>query len=92
MQKAVQTALGNSVADPFTELRCADGTLAGCRIAVIASIRATVNELGNNTSTWHADAQGDRIQYSSVGLVGVPDMPWQNRPTFQQVVEATSHR
>jgi len=29
----------------------------------------------------------DAIQLTSVGIVGQPNMDWQNRPTFQQVVE-----
>jgi hypothetical protein len=59
---------------------------------VIASIRATVKKLGSDPDTWNADEKADQIVYSSVGVVDVPNMPWQNRPTFQQVVEATSHR
>jgi hypothetical protein len=51
--------------------------------------------LGADPSTWDPKAiieANDSIQYTAVGLVGAPAMPWQNRPTFQQVVEATTHR
>ncbi len=34
----------------------------------------------------------DDISSSTVGLVSQPDMDWQNRPTFQQVVDFPSHR
>jgi hypothetical protein len=34
----------------------------------------------------------DDISSSSIGLVSEPDMDWQNRPTFQQVVDFPSHR
>jgi hypothetical protein len=55
---------------------------------------------GQGTTTTAADAlqyeatgaADDAISYKAVGLVSVPDSPWQNRPTFQQVVEVTSHR
>ena len=29
----------------------------------------------------------DAIKFTGVGIVGQPDMDYQNRPTFQQVVE-----
>jgi acyl-homoserine lactone acylase PvdQ len=35
--------------------------------------------------------QFDNIQYISVGVIGQPNMDWQNRPTYQQVVEFPSH-
>jgi hypothetical protein len=85
-------ALGVHVAAPYRLLRCADGTLAGCRKAIIASLRATAKALGDDTSLWDADEGADAIDYSAVGLVDLPNMPWQNRPTFQQVVQVTSHR
>ena len=36
--------------------------------------------------------QFDAIAFRAVGLVGTPDIDWQNRPTFQQVVEFPRHR
>jgi acyl-homoserine lactone acylase PvdQ len=34
----------------------------------------------------------DSIAFRSIGLVGQPNIDWQNRPTFQQVVEFPRHR
>jgi hypothetical protein len=34
----------------------------------------------------------DAIGFRAVGIVGQPNMAWQNRPTFQQVVEFPAHR
>ena len=34
----------------------------------------------------------DAIGFRSVGVVGQPSIDWQNRPTFQQVVEFPQHR
>jgi hypothetical protein len=34
----------------------------------------------------------DQIQFSTVGVIGQPPIPWQNRPTFQQVIEFPAHR
>ena len=34
----------------------------------------------------------DAIKSRTLGIVGQPDMDWQNRPTFQQVIEFPRHR
>jgi acyl-homoserine lactone acylase PvdQ len=34
----------------------------------------------------------DAIAFRTIGIVGQPDIDWQNRPTFQQVVEFPRHR
>ncbi len=34
----------------------------------------------------------DAIAFQTLGIVGQPDIPWQNRPTFQQVVSFPAHR
>jgi hypothetical protein len=34
----------------------------------------------------------DNITLRAVGLVTEPDLDWQNRPTFQQVVDFPTHR
>ena len=51
-----------------------------------------MHALSGNPPQWTDDPADDAISYKAVGLVSVPDSPWQNRPTFQQVVEVTSHR
>ncbi len=89
VQKAVRMALGQPVAGRFGVLRCANGTLAGCRGALIGSLAQTIQALGPDPSTWDANEAGDQIRFESIGLIGIPNIPWQNRPTFQQVVQAT---
>ena len=79
-------------AGPYRVLRCGDGTSAGCRKLILASIRATLKALGDDTSKWDVDESAEAIDYTNTGIIDVPDMPWQNRPTFQQVVQVTSHR
>ena len=34
----------------------------------------------------------DEIVFTTAGAVGMPDIPWQDRPTFQQIVEVQGHR
>jgi hypothetical protein len=92
MKKSFEMALGQQVAGPYAVLRCADGTVDGCRAALESSLQATLNQLGSDPGQWNADEDADAIRYRAIGLVGIPNSPWQNRPTFQQVVEVTSHR
>lgn len=35
----------------------------------------------------HTVEDADSIGFTDFSLLGVPNMPWENRPTFQQVVE-----
>jgi penicillin amidase len=95
VEKAARMALGDPVQGPYSVFRCADGTLAGCRAAVRQSLHAAVDALGADPGQWDSNGhieKSDAIEFVSVGLVSVPDIPWQNRPTFQQVVEVTEHR
>lgn len=90
VQKAAQMALGDPVPQPYRVLRCADGTLAGCRSAIRESLAQVVAELGPDPATWDANEAGDSILYTAVGLITLDPQPWQNRPTFQQVVQVFS--
>jgi len=92
VSKAVRMALGQRVLGRYRILRCADGTRAGCRRALRRSLLATVKALGPNPAKWNANERADRIHYQALGLITVPSMPWQNRPTFQQVVQVSAHR
>jgi hypothetical protein len=49
-----------------------------------------VAELGPDPATWDAKEAGDSILYTAVGLITLDPQPWQNRPTFQQVVQVFS--
>ncbi|MBV9525434.1 MAG: hypothetical protein JOZ46_06425 [Candidatus Dormibacteraeota bacterium] len=84
---------------------CGGAGLAGCGAAVDGALLSTYNALASiNGSTavqgWSQDAatksagqtmpQYDDIQFAAVGIVGQQAIDWQNRPTFQQVVEFPS--
>jgi acyl-homoserine lactone acylase PvdQ len=92
VQKAVRQALGAHVPGPYRVLQCADGTRRGCRKALRESLFAAVSKLGADPRTWDAHEGGEAIDFSAVGVVDVPNIPWQNRPTFQQVVQVRRHR
>jgi acyl-homoserine lactone acylase PvdQ len=92
VSKAVRMALRAPVRGRYRVLKCADGTLAGCRRALRRSLEATVKALGPDPSKWNANEKADRIRFQAIGLITVPSIPWENRPTFQQLVQVTAHR
>jgi acyl-homoserine lactone acylase PvdQ len=87
---------------------CGKGGLRHClkalNAALVATYRAMVkaNKGSRKVGSWTADAataaakvtmpEYDAIAFERLGIVGQPDLPWQNRPTFQQVVSFPAHR
>jgi len=91
---------------PLTRHECYGGP-STCRAAVNAALQKTYRALvqANGTSdvsSWTASTDSkaagqampvyDAIQFRALGIVGQPAIDWQNRPTFQQVVEFPRHR
>jgi len=88
--------------------RICGGGLATCLGAIDAALTGAFQALvaanggSAQVATWTADsatkAAGvtmpvyDQIQFSGIGIVGQPAIDWQNRPTFQQVVQFPRHR
>jgi acyl-homoserine lactone acylase PvdQ len=84
------------------------GGLATCPASIDAALaqayQALVAANGGSTdvASWTQDSETaatgtalpayDAIAFRSIGIVGQPDIPWQNRPTFQQVVSFPAHR
>jgi hypothetical protein len=94
LQKTLRMAQGLPVTAPFEFLQCADGTPAGCRAALVASLTDTVAALtvdfgSADPADWQADPTVDQIEFTPFGVVTVDPIPWINRPTFQQVVQVT---
>ena len=82
---------------------CGSGRLGACRKAVRASLAkaltidpatlyADPTLAGEDCGKMDAQACFDAIRYRPLGLISQPMVPWQNRPTQQQVVEVTAHR
>jgi acyl-homoserine lactone acylase PvdQ len=87
---------------------CGTGGLKKCGPELDAALKSTYQALvkANKGSTdvalWTQDSatraakvtmpQYDAIGFQMLGVVGQPSLPWQNRPTFQQVVSFPSHR
>ena len=94
LERVLEQAAGTS-ASPYRALRCAGSDdLAACRSALADSLNQAIAELGGIASmdSWNVDETQDQIQHRAIGLASVPAIHWQNRPTFQQVVEFTGHR
>jgi acyl-homoserine lactone acylase PvdQ len=91
VQKDLRTVLGEPVKGRFSRGYCGAGKLKDCREILLASfdlaVKALETEFGADPASWEADEEGDSIQFTAVGLQGQDPMPWQNRPTFQQVLE-----
>jgi acyl-homoserine lactone acylase PvdQ len=91
IQKDLRTVLGMKVKGKFSRIYCGKGKLKVCRADLTASLDAAVKaleaEFGADSAAWDADEAGDSIDFTPVGLQDQPNMPWQNRPTFQQVLE-----
>jgi len=92
LEKTFRQALGKRVRGRYRVLHCADGTRRGCGAALRQSLHAAVTELtarfgSASPSAWHADARADDIHFALGGLAVVSNIPWQNRSTFQQVVQ-----
>ncbi|HEX4062221.1 MAG TPA: penicillin acylase family protein [Streptosporangiaceae bacterium] len=102
--KKVADPFGSAV----TSRLCGAGGLSNCGPELDAALESayqalvTANGGSTNVALWTADSataaagvtmpEFDNIQYQTLGIVGQPDMPWQNRSTFQQVISFTRHR
>jgi acyl-homoserine lactone acylase PvdQ len=102
------TSVAQPFSSVVTAKLCGSGGLSGCGPALDAALASayqalvTANGGSKNVATWTKDAntvaagltmpQYDAIGFRSLGIVGQPNIPWQNRPTFQQVVSFPAHR
>jgi len=102
------TGVAQPFSSAVTAKLCGSGGLSGCGPALDAALRSTYRALvkanggSANVAGWTQDAntvatgltmpQHDAIGFRTLGIVGQPSIPWQNRPTFQQVVSFPAHR
>jgi hypothetical protein len=102
------TSVAQPFSPVVTAKLCGSGGLSGCGPALDAALESAYQALvkanggSKNVTTWTQDAntvatgltmpQYDAIGFRSLGIVGQPSIPWQNRPTFQQVVSFPARR
>lgn len=90
----------------ITKHECKGGP-SSCHSSIDTALKKTYNALvtANGTtavSSWTASSASkaanqtmpvyDAIQFRALGVVGQPAIDWQNRPTFQQVIQYYRHR
>ncbi|MEJ7891278.1 MAG: penicillin acylase family protein [Solirubrobacteraceae bacterium] len=104
IQKDLRTvAAPGKVRGKYALRFCGSGKLSACRRTIRSSL---TRALAIDPAALYADetiepadcgamdmqACFDSIRYRPLGLISQPLVPWQNRPTQQQVVEVTAHR
>ncbi|WP_327314000.1 penicillin acylase family protein [Streptomyces sp. NBC_01235] len=98
VDKDIRAVLGESVQGGLTQKYCGDGALSGCRDILISTLKTAAGKTAAQVypgddlcaagNQWCADS----IVQRTLGGIKHGNISWQNRPTFQQVVEFTSHR
>ncbi|MGW4492011.1 penicillin acylase family protein [Streptomyces sp. NPDC004376] len=98
VDKDIRSVLGESVQGPLARTYCGDGSLSACRDALISTLKQAAGRTA--AQVYPGDDQcsagdqwcADSIAQRTLGGIKHGKISWQNRPTFQQVVEYTSHR
>jgi len=96
VQKDLRTLLGRRVRGRWSRVYCGNGSLRRCRKALMRSLNEALTvdptELYADPVCADEGRDGDQACFDAIwhrplGGVTQPLIPWQNRPTFQQVVE-----
>jgi acyl-homoserine lactone acylase PvdQ len=99
----LRTLLGARVRDPLSRRYCGRGNRARCRATLLSTLAeavASAKERYGASTLADIEMQAvcddgdlcDEISFTTGGAVGMPDIHWQDRPTFQQIVEVQGHR
>ena len=96
-QKDLRTLLGRRVRGRWSRVYCGRGSLRRCRAALSASLAEALgvdpasvyagDKVCDDAGRGGEQACFDAIWHRPLGGITQPLIPWQNRPTFQQVVE-----
>ncbi|MER8061338.1 MULTISPECIES: penicillin acylase family protein [unclassified Streptomyces] len=98
VDKDIRSVLGQNVQGPLAAKYCGNGDLGACRDTLISTLKQaagmTAAQVYPGDSLCSAGDQwcADSIVQRTLGGIKHGNISWQNRPTFQQVVEYTSHR
>ncbi len=98
VSKDLRSVLGQPVAAPLAATYCGGGSLAGCRSVLLATLAQAAAQPASQVypgdkycaagDQWCADT----IVQSPLGGLTEDPISWQNRPTYQQVVQFPAHR
>lgn len=97
VDKDLRQVLGREVRGPYSRTYCGRGSLDACRADLRASLARASQQVAQEQGTdvpasWTYDKSTDANTSTVLGLVGVPEFDFQNRPTFQQVVSFSRSR
>jgi hypothetical protein len=91
LQKDLRSVLGRPVEGAFSRGYCGGGDPAACRealrVGLDEAVRSLEDAFGPDPDGWEVDEDAERIRFAALGVQGQDSMQWQNRPTFQQVVQ-----
>ena len=99
LDKDLRRLLGRRVGRPLSRRYCGHGRLRACRRVLVRTLAAASADVRKEygvdaLSAVRIHATGcekepicDQISFITGGAVDTPPIPWQDRPTFQQVVE-----
>ncbi|MFC5172923.1 penicillin acylase family protein [Streptomyces mutomycini] len=96
--KDLRQVLGQPVKGPLAKTYCGNGDLSACRSALLttlkeaAAVPATTVYPGDDSCKAGEQWCTDAIVHRPLGGISQKSIHWQNRPTYQQVVEFPSHR
>ena len=99
----LRSLVGAPVRAPLSRSYCGRGKRARCRRILLATLTEAV---ANAKERYGVESLADirmeavcddgdlcdEIVFTTAGAVGMPDIHWQDRPTFQQIVEIQGHR
>lgn len=97
VDKDLRAVLGQPVSGGLTEEFCGGGSLSACRTALLTSLSQAAAESSSTVYPGDSDCSaGDQWCADSIiqrPMGGITDgkITWQNRPTFQQVVQFVGH-
>ncbi|MFC8712711.1 penicillin acylase family protein [Streptomyces sp. NPDC057197] len=98
VDKDIRAVLGERVNGPLARKYCGAGSLTACRDSLLGTLKQaaglTAAQVYPGDDQCSAGDQwcADSIAQRALGGIKHGRISWQNRPTYQQVVEYTSHR
>ncbi|GAB3285496.1 penicillin acylase family protein [Parasphingorhabdus pacifica] len=98
VSKNIRGVLGEEVPGGFGEPLCGGGDLGACRQMLLDTLKQAAATPSEQTYPGDADCEpgdqwcADAIIHGKIGGISQDKISWQNRPTYQQVVEFPAHR
>lgn len=92
VDKDLRQVLGDPVRGRFSRTYCGGGDLTACRDELWGALSDAVADLEQEFDTsapaqWRRAVLDDAIRHAPAGVTTLPPIPFQNRPTYQLVVE-----